>query len=191
MNSQRLTLLVGVCAAVTALLTAPQVFAGPPAPSSPAYQVPQWPRPDPGPVAEPGSEQRPPFQREAAGAAARAAVEINRHRGRAGCPRVRLRAALNRAAQAHSADMARHQRLGHTGTNGSSPEDRMRAAGYHPSYSGEAVLSGADTARGAVNTWMDSPPHRAIILTCRYRDAGIGRTDGPGGAWWTLDLASR
>ncbi|MFE6488326.1 ABC transporter ATP-binding protein, partial [Streptomyces sp. NPDC057757] len=84
MNSQRLTLLVGVCAAVTALLTAPQVFAGPPVPSSPAHQVPQWPRPDPGPVAEPGSEQRPPFQREAAGAAARAAVEINRHRGSAG-----------------------------------------------------------------------------------------------------------
>ncbi|MET9680152.1 CAP domain-containing protein [Streptomyces coeruleorubidus] len=107
--------------------------------------------------------------------------------------RLRPRAArsdLNRAAQRHSADMARGQRLSHTGSDGSSPAARMRAAGYHPRHSAEIIAAGAGTPEAAVRTWMDSAPHRAIVLTCRYTHAGAGVAGGSGGPWWTLDLAT-
>jgi uncharacterized protein YkwD len=103
---------------------------------------------------------------------------------------VRLRASLTRAAQGHSADMAHRKHLGHAGTGGSSPGDRMRAAGYRPARWGEAVASGTDTGHATVTAWMGSPPHRAIILTCRFTDVGVGRAGGTGGPWWTLDLAA-
>ncbi|WP_181139971.1 CAP domain-containing protein [Streptomyces sp. Ru71] len=118
------------------------------------------------------------------------AAEVNRRRSAAGCPPVRLWAALTRAAQRHSEDMARQQRLTHTGSDGSGPEERMRAAGYRAGHSGETITAGPATPGAAVAAWMDSPPHRAILLTCGYTHAGVGATGGPGGPWWTLDLAS-
>lgn len=116
--------------------------------------------------------------------------EVNRRRADAGCPSVRLRDTLSRAAQRHSADMSHHERLSHAGTDGSRPVDRMRAAGYRPGPAGEVIAAGSATPVSTVALWMDSPSHRAIVLTCRYTDAGIGVADGPGGPWWTLDLAA-
>ncbi|MBD2819039.1 CAP domain-containing protein [Streptomyces parvulus] len=106
---------------------------------------------------------------------------VNRRREEAGCSPVRLHAALDRAAQKHSAAMARSRRLTHTGADGSSPADRMRAAGYRVGSAGENVAAGADTAEAAVAVWMRSAPHRDILLTCRYTHAGVGRAKGSGG----------
>ncbi|MFF7732525.1 CAP domain-containing protein [Streptomyces sp. NPDC007984] len=115
---------------------------------------------------------------------------VNRQRARADCTPLRLRSALNRAAQRHSADMAREQRLTHTGSDGSSPAARMRDAGYHPGYIAENIAAGPGTPESVVRTWIDSPEHRDIILTCRYIHAGVGVANGRGGPWWTLDLAT-
>ncbi|MFG2638174.1 CAP domain-containing protein [Streptomyces sp. NPDC048362] len=139
---------------------------------------------------------RPPVAPRAPPAVAPVAPRDRRGRGQpapgaGGCAPVRLRRSLNRAARTHSADMARHRRLTHVGPDGRRPTDRMRAAGYRPGATGEAVASGAASARAVVGQWMDSPPHRAILLTCRYTDAGVGVAHGPGGPWWTLDLAAR
>jgi uncharacterized protein YkwD len=86
--------------------------------------------------------------------------------------------------------MARRHRLTHTGADGSTPGERMRAAGYRPDSVAETVTAGPAGARAAVDVWMRSSAHRAILLTCRYTHAGVGRATGPGGPWWTLDLAS-
>jgi uncharacterized protein YkwD len=86
--------------------------------------------------------------------------------------------------------MARRQRLTHTGSDGSSPAARMRDAGYHPGYIAENIAAGPGTPESAVRTWIDSPEHRDIILTCRYIHAGVGVASGRGGPWWTLDLAT-
>ncbi|MFF5977884.1 CAP domain-containing protein [Streptomyces olindensis] len=174
--------------AALALGSALLAWAGPPVPAPPPhYEAPLWPAPRP--------FQAPPEPRDTTGysrgdAAAEVAAAVNRHRTRAGCGPVRLRAPLNRAAQAHSADMARRQRLTHTGTDGSGPAARMRAAGYHPRHTAETIAAGVATPQAAVRTWMDSAPHRDIILTCRYTHAGVGVADGGGGPWWTLDLAT-
>jgi uncharacterized protein YkwD len=137
-----------------------------------------------------GQGNSPHASPNALDALSRVISEVNQYRASAGCPAVRERASLNRAAEAHSADMAAHGRLTHVGTDGSGPGDRMRAAGYEPGHTGEVIAVGLAGATAVVREWMDSPAHRSILLTCRYTDAGAGAAAGPDGPWWTLDLAA-
>ncbi|MEU9224834.1 hypothetical protein AB0D40_10750 [Streptomyces massasporeus] len=44
----------------------------------------------------------------------------------------------------------------------------MRDAGYHPGYIAENIAARPGAPESAVRTWIDSPEHRDIILTCRY-----------------------
>ncbi|MFF1375923.1 CAP domain-containing protein [Streptomyces sp. NPDC058308] len=132
----------------------------------------------------------PPAHRHRAGPAADVVEEINRHRARAGCSPVHLLDSLSRAAREHSAEMARRERLTHTGADGSRPIDRVRDAGYRPRMAGEVIASGARTPNAAVDLWVDSPSHRTVVLNCAYTHAGVGVVDGSGGPWWTLDLAA-
>ena len=65
----------------------------------------------------------------------------------------------------------------HTGSDGSSPAQRVNDAGY-ASYAklGEIVFWGSGpgaTAAAAVTWWMNSPRHRAIITDCELTDAGF------------------
>ncbi|MFI0242196.1 CAP domain-containing protein [Streptomyces sp. NPDC016845] len=141
--------------------------------------------------AAPHPAPAPPSHPRAAGVAGDVLAGVNRHRQAAGCRPVRAQAALNRSAHAHSLDMAGHQRLQHPGSDGSGPLERMRAHGFRAAYAGEAIARGADGAAAVVELWMDSPSHHDLILTCRFTHAGVGRAEGPGGPWWTLDLASK
>ncbi|MFJ7176854.1 CAP domain-containing protein [Streptomyces massasporeus] len=86
--------------------------------------------------------------------------------------------------------MAREQRLTHTGSDGSCPAARMRNAGYHPGCIAANIAAGPGAPDSAVRTWIDSPEHRDIFLTCRYIHAGVGVAHGREGPWWTLDLAT-
>ncbi len=195
------TVALGAVLAALHMVEVP-AWAGPPPPPAPParYRASVWPMPEPGrwqqetsvPVSSgpsSGAGSRP--QAGGSGAAdSRMIAAVNRRREEAGCSPVRLHAALDRAAQKHSAAMARSRRLTHTGADGSSPADRMRAAGYRVGSAGENVAAGSDTAEAAVAVWMRSAPHRDILLTCRYTHAGVGRAKGSGGPWWTLDLAS-
>ncbi|MFJ6391217.1 CAP domain-containing protein [Streptomyces sp. NPDC091972] len=159
---------------------------------------PQWPGPDSAywqtsALSEDGAE--PASGSAASGAAPSSAAQevvnrINRTRSAVGCAPLRLRTALSRAAQRHSDDMARHARLSHTGSDGSSPADRLRAAGYRATASGETIASGAASPSAVVALWRDSGPHREILLACRYTHAGVGVATGARGPWWTADLAS-
>ncbi|MFF5574022.1 CAP domain-containing protein [Streptomyces luteogriseus] len=166
-------------------------WAEPPVPMPPPHQeAPSRPLSAPGPVQlrDSAPPARPDRVRD--DVAAEVLEAVNRQRDQAGCRPLRLRSSLNRAAQRHSADMARSQRLTHTGSDGSSPATRMRDAGYHPGYIAENIAAGPGTSGSAVRTWIDSPEHRDILLTCRYIDAGVGCAQGRGGPWWTLDLAT-
>ncbi len=45
-------------------------------------------------------------------------------------------------------------------------------------YSAEVIASGATSAQRALDLWMQSPPHREIILNPAYDKIGIGYSDG-------------
>ncbi|MEU8686644.1 sigma-70 family RNA polymerase sigma factor [Streptomyces sp. NPDC048611] len=119
-----------------------------------------------------------------------ATVLINQRRARAGCSPLRIDRRLHTAAQRHSADMAARQYYEHQAPDGTGPDERITATGYRWSSWGENLDRGPRTAAGAVNDWMGDAMHRDNLLNCSFTDVGIGVVEGPGGPWWTQDLAA-
>jgi uncharacterized protein YkwD len=112
----------------------------------------------------------------------------NALRARAGCAPLSLAPALTRAAQEHSAEMARHGYISHTGLNGSSPQQRARATGYVGLAGWENVAAGYTTPAAVVAGWEASPGHRANMLNCELREVGIGMAENNAsdyGFFWT------
>ncbi|MYX95093.1 CAP domain-containing protein [Streptomyces sp. SID486] len=113
---------------------------------------------------------------------------VNAQRGQAGCQPLTLNSTLTKAAQAHSADMAAHKNMSHTGSDGSSPGDRITRAGYTWSTYGENVAYGYSTAQQVMDGWMSSPGHRANILNCGFKEIGVGLAQP--GSYWTQDFGT-
>ena len=116
-------------------------------------------------------------------------AEINATRRSHGLGSLRLISALSAAARQHSLEMAARGYFSHSSANGTSFDRRV--AQYYPvgRYSywsvGENLLwSSPDVdAVGALNMWMNSPEHRANILSPRWRQIGISAVHvnaGPG-----------
>ncbi|GAB3078947.1 hypothetical protein GCM10027053_49090 [Intrasporangium mesophilum] len=114
---------------------------------------------------------------------------VNIERARAGCRPLVMSASLQRAAQAHSADMAENDQLSHDGSNGESFVSRLRAAGYRGGPVGENIAAGASTAKAVMRIWMDGRADRDNILNCRFTAIGVGMaSDGSSGSYWTQDF---
>ncbi|CAJ1582909.1 CAP domain-containing protein [[Mycobacterium] wendilense] len=84
---------------------------------------------------------------------------------------------LTAAAQRHANDVLRTGVASHSGSDGSSPGARIAAAGYSPTRAtGEIVYWGAGLAANpgaAVDWWLKSPPHRALLLNCTFTAGGF------------------
>jgi uncharacterized protein YkwD len=84
---------------------------------------------------------------------------------------------LTAAAQRHANDMLNNGVDGHMGSDGSSPQARIADAGYTGTGStGEIAYWGtgsAATPSAALDSWMESPAHRAIILDCAFTVGGF------------------
>jgi uncharacterized protein YkwD len=117
---------------------------------------------------------------------------------------LRASGALAVAARTHSRDMVRRRYFAHTAPGGSRVVQRIRRSGYLRSAKrwrlGENLgwgSGGQASPRAMVRAWMNSPPHRAAILTASYRDAGVGMTSGlpvaavGSGATYTVDFGAR
>jgi uncharacterized protein YkwD len=120
-------------------------------------------------------------------------------RGARGLPAVHESAQLTLGAQRHADDMVARAFFAHVTPGGTTLVQRVRATGYISNRRtwalGEAIAWGQDpldTATQLVSAWLNSPPHRAILLDRRFRDVGIGvtpgLTDGSGGAGATAVL---
>ena len=96
---------------------------------------------------------------------------------RQACGAVGDDARLTAAAQRHANDMLQNSNYSHTGSDGSSPRARIAEAGYGGGGStGEIVYWGTGsgaTASAALDFWMQSPGHRAIILNCAFTTGGF------------------
>ena len=86
-------------------------------------------------------------------------------------------ARLTAAAQRHADDMVQTGVDGHAGSDGSSPQTRIADAGYTlTGHTGEIVFWGTGSAANptaALDLWMKSPPHRAIIMNCAFTAGGF------------------
>jgi uncharacterized protein YkwD len=122
---------------------------------------------------------------------------INKQRAKRGLRALRLSDALTAAARAHSAEMGSRKFFSHDSSNGESFASRISRYGYSRSgyrswAAGEDIYWGSGlygTAVAAVQAWMRSSSHRAVILKRDFRDVGIGAVDcssGFGGAKGTV-----
>jgi uncharacterized protein YkwD len=131
---------------------------------------------------------------------------VDQERENHGEPALQPNAALARAAQGHSRDMAEQDYFSHVTHNGETPLQRMRASGYLTN-SEDGYLVGENIAWGTlwlatpqaiVSAWMASPGHRANILDAAYRETGVGVSphapaslaEGQSGAIYTQDFGT-
>ncbi len=118
----------------------------------------------------------------------------NQQRAQQGLPPLTLNSSLCSSAQTQSQDMASHNFFSHTGSDGSDVGQRIAAAGYSPIWAyGENIAAGQSTPEEVVAAWMNSPEHRANILSPYYTDIGVGYAYNDGStykSYWTEDFAS-
>ena len=115
---------------------------------------------------------------------------VNTSRAQAGLNPLVFDAELDAAAQSHAVWMDQTDIFSHTGVGNSSPGDRIAAAGYdnagwaeNVAYAswwdptGTVVMDQA-TVDQLHRQLMDSPGHRANILSADMREIGIGLHQG-------------
>ncbi|WP_030813155.1 CAP domain-containing protein [Streptomyces sp. NRRL F-2799] len=171
---------------VTAKPAAPETAPAKPVSTPTVRQVSTQPRPvQTATAAAPGTPQP---AATASGDVARVVELVNAERAKVGCSPVELNSTLTKAAQDHSADMAAHNTMSHTGSDGSDPGSRITAAGYQWSAYGENVAYGYSTPEQVMAGWMNSPGHRENILNCSYKEIGVGLAQP--GSYWTQDFGT-
>lgn len=117
---------------------------------------------------------------------------VNSARASAGLSPFRGERHLARAAARHASDMGRRHFFAHVSPTGTSPLARARAAGWRGGV-GEVIAWGCGTLaspRATLRAWLNSPPHRAIVLGGgRAVGVGVKRLGGCGGrAYWVMDV---
>jgi uncharacterized protein YkwD len=132
---------------------------------------------------------------------ARVITRTNAYRVANGCPALTPNAILMGTAQGHSEEMALGDYVGHNSADGTSPWDRIKAAGYNYRLVAENIAWGATLPEQVVDAWFfETPPndaHRKNILNCGLREIGVGYyylANVPGKitahTYWTQDFGT-
>lgn len=120
-------------------------------------------------------------------------AQVNAFRASRGLPTLVVSDTLTFAAKWMSTDMAVNNYFAHTSLDGRSPTQRMADAGYPATqtWSGEDLAAGYTSAADALNGWINSPAHLAVLTNPNYHAIGVGRAYGAGSQWgwyWDADF---
>lgn len=107
----------------------------------------------------------------------------NVERQKAGLAALKSDKALMGAAREKSLDMQKNKYFSHTSPTFGSPFDRMKALGIKYSAAGENIAMGQKTPEEVVKGWMNSPGHRANIMSTSFTHIGVGYAAT--GNYWT------
>jgi uncharacterized protein YkwD len=118
---------------------------------------------------------------------------MNQRRAAAGLPLLASNATLANAAREHSCDMQQHGDLNERGSDGSTPIDRIRAAGLSFSSAAENIGTAAGASPLAAAGTIDgnilaNPIYRANMLNPLFAQVGVGIVYVNGQAWATEDF---
>jgi uncharacterized protein YkwD len=98
------------------------------------------------------------------------------------------------AAATHSQDMVSNNFFSHTGSDNSSPAQRVTAAGYGWRLVAENIAAGYRTVQEVMDGWMSSDGHCANIMNPALRDFGVACVPGSASntynTYWTMNLAA-
>jgi len=163
----------------------PSIPGMPSIPSIPGMpKIPGFPggSPCPSPSPTPGPTPAPvPPQDQAA--LTELANIINQERAAKGLSVLTINTALNCATKRHAADAGSHNSCSHTGSDGSSPWDRAKDCGG--SGNGEIIACGQGSPRAAVNAWIASPGHNAIMFDGQNVTFGLGMSNN----YWVVEFS--
>jgi uncharacterized protein YkwD len=111
--------------------------------------------------------------------AAAVAAQVNVVRLQHGLRALRLSVKLNQAAGEHTAQMARRGYFSHSSADGTAFWKRIQrfygSGGFRFWSVGENLLWSSPNvdAPGAIRMWLNSPEHRANLLSTQWREVGI------------------
>jgi uncharacterized protein YkwD len=98
---------------------------------------------------------------------------INQERVKRKLTKLTMNTSLSCAAQNHANDIGARKLCTHTGSNGSNFVERVKRCGY-PYAHGEIVACGQKSARLAVDAWIKSSGHFAIMVDPNQKYFGSG-----------------
>lgn len=114
---------------------------------------------------------------------------INAVRQSSGVAPVALDSNLIASAATHARDMSVQNRPWLFGSDGSSPLDRARRAGFTGPLLGEVISESYETELETLAAWMKDADTRKVILDPNARRIGFAWYQEPAGKlWWTLSI---
>jgi uncharacterized YkwD family protein len=105
--------------------------------------------------------------------AAQVVTLVNQERAKAGLSALKSDALLTKVATDKAKDMYNKNYFDHNSPTYGSPFDMMRAYGVQYSYAGENIAKGQRTPQEVMTAWMNSPGHRANILSPNFNKIGV------------------
>ena len=109
---------------------------------------------------------------------------VNAERTKRGLKPLTRDSALGRAARRHAQNMVRRGFFSHVTPGGADLKDRLRDAGYGDGRSWRAAealgwgTGSLATPNALIDEWLDSAPHRRILLDSGFRELGVGIAAG-------------
>lgn len=111
---------------------------------------------------------------------------VNVERTKRGLQPLKANWELSRVARLKSQDMANKGYFSHQSPTYGSPFNMMENFGIRFSSAGENIAYGQKTPAQVMTAWMNSPGHRANILSPSYTEIGVGLAKNKNGVpYWT------
>lgn len=113
-------------------------------------------------------------------------LAVNKEREKIGVRPLRRNLRLQASAQAFAEDMKKRNFFSHESPEGETPQNRIQRGGYgnitaencecrsFTAAFGENLARGQQTAEDVMQDWLESPAHRANLLSERFNEIGIG-----------------
>jgi len=171
-----------------ALQPAPQPQPKPePQPAPQPAPQPQ-PKPEPQPAPQPAPQQEPAAGQQFSQFQKRVVELVNIERQKEGLKLLSADPLLMKGASAKSQDMVENGYFSHNSPKYGSPFNMMKTFGISYRYAGENIASGQTSPESVVRAWMNSPGHRANIMSSKFNKIGVGYAYTTGGSYhhfWT------
>ncbi len=106
-------------------------------------------------------------------------ASTNAERSGNGVGGLSINSQLASAAQAKANDMVTRNYWSHETPDGQQPWVFITNAGYQYLSAGENLAYGFMTSSGTVTGWMNSPPHKANLLSGTFTEVGFGIANSP------------
>lgn len=103
---------------------------------------------------------------------------VNREREARGLKTLQMNNQLSAAAALKATHMFVNNYWAHFAPDGTSPWYFIKSSGYSYVYAGENLAKGFTSSTDAVEAWMNSPTHKANILSPQYEDIGFAINEG-------------